>query len=105
MGPQGPEGPAGPTGPAGVSGLQVVSAVSAATSSDKSFSASCPSGKFAVGGGGTVSANGVSNVAIDQSEPTTISAGKASAWTVRGSEVDMEGDNWTITVWVVCATA
>ena len=82
----------------------VVTTPSASTSNSKSVTAMCPAGKFAVGGGGSVSTEGLTNVIVDQSEPGGLTGGKATTWVVRATEFDNDSDSWTVTAQVICAT-
>lgn len=100
VGPAGPAGPAGPQGPPGLSGLQAVYATGAASSSaTRTLTATCPSGKQAVGGGATILPANVADVALTSSylaNPTT--------WTASGAETDATAAGWSLNAVVICAT-
>jgi hypothetical protein len=102
-GPQGPEGPQGPAGPAGLAAVEIVSATSAETASEnvKSVSKACPDGKRAIAGGAEVPEL-PAPVAVKVTKPTSDGLG----WEATALEVtDLDYmDNWTLNVWVVCAT-
>jgi hypothetical protein len=106
-GPQGTAGPQGATGPAGQAGApgvsayeQVSSTTNSNSSSPKNQTAACPGSKKALGGGAEVS-NPSSHpaVALDASEPSG-----NSAWVGSAHEVNSDSTNWSLKVWVVCAT-
>ena len=68
-GPQGPAGAAGPQGPPGTSGVQQISSTGPSNSTGpKSFQVDCPSGKRAIGGGGTLHRHDHEHFPLD--EPT-----------------------------------
>ncbi|SEC49287.1 Collagen triple helix repeat-containing protein [Nocardioides exalbidus] len=52
-GPRGADGPQGPVGPAGVSGYQVVRGTTVSSNGSYTAQALCPTGKKAIGGGGS----------------------------------------------------
>lgn len=100
QGPAGPAGPAGPQGPPGVSGLQAVYTTGAASSTTtRTQTASCPTGKQAVGGGATILPANVADVALTSSylaNPTT--------WTTSAAEADATAAGWSLNTVVICAT-
>lgn len=110
-GPQGPQGlPGSPGQPGqpgqpGISGLTRESAEVGPDASDtKSKTVSCPEGKKAIGGGAETTPESATELALQQSAPSG-----AAGWSARAVEVvpfvDDEGDkDWTLRVWVVCAT-
>jgi hypothetical protein len=100
-GPQGPAGAAGPQGPPGTSGLQQISSTSVSNSTPvKSFQLDCPSGKRAVGGGGTLTGT-ITNTFLSTSRPSDAGTG----WIAAGHESSAgNGGNWAVQTWVVCAT-
>jgi hypothetical protein len=86
-----------------VAGLQIVSATSAASSpAFQSLSASCPNGKFALGGGGKVNGG---NGQVDLS--TLAEGGVVSSRTTAAGTEDANGfaGNWSVTAFAVCANA
>lgn len=105
QGPQGLEGPQGlqgDTGPPGVAGVVIVSATSPEIMSEspKSAAITCPDGKKAIGGGAEVP-EVTAPVAIKTSKPTGDVGWQATAIEV----TDLDSlENWTLNVWVVCAT-
>jgi len=99
--PAGPQGPAGAAGPPGTSGLQQISSTSVSNSTPvKSFQLDCPSGKRAVGGGGTLTGT-ITNTFLSTSRPSDAGTG----WIAAGHESSAgNGGNWAVQTWVVCAT-
>src|SRR5881275_1718632 len=51
QGPAGPQGPRGPVGPAGIDGTAVVTVTSQGSAGQKTTTAACPAGDFALSGG------------------------------------------------------
>jgi hypothetical protein len=97
-GPQGPQGPVGPKGdPGGVSGYEVVtsSAVTLAAETFDTGTATCPTGKVAVGGG--VKAADPSLISMLESYPSA----DGSGW--NGSAAAF--DSTMFTVYAVCVTS
>jgi hypothetical protein len=96
----GPAGPAGPQGPPGASGLQTVFTTSAVNSdTTRTLTASCPSGKVAIGGGVAVTPSSASEVAI-----TASYLANATTWTASAQEVNAQTASWGLNVVVICAT-
>jgi hypothetical protein len=96
----GPAGPAGPAGPPGASGLQTVFTTSAIdSSSPKTLTATCPSGKVALGGGVAVAPSSVNEVGL-----TTSYLASSTTWTASAREFDATATNWGLNVVVICAT-
>ena len=100
-GPRGPAGAAGPQGPPGTSGLQQISSTGASNSTTpKSFQVDCPSGKRAIGGGGTLTGT-ITNTFLSTSRPSDAGTG----WVATGRESSAgNAGNWAVQAWVVCAT-
>ena len=100
-GPQGPAGAAGPQGPPGSSALQQISSAGPSNSTgSKSFQVDCPSGKRAVGGGGTLTGT-TTNTFLSTSRPSDAGTG----WIATGREsTGGNAGNWAVQAWVVCAT-
>jgi hypothetical protein len=100
-GPQGPAGAAGPQGPPGTSGLQQISSTGPSNSTaSKSFQVDCPSGKRAVGGGGTLT-GATTNTFLSTSRPSDAGTG----WIAAGRESSAgNAGSWAVQAWVVCAT-
>jgi hypothetical protein len=101
-GPQGPAGAAGPQGPPGTSGVQQISSTGPSNSTGpKSFQVDCPSGKRAIGGGGTLTGT-TTNTFLTTSRPSDSGTG----WVAAGRESSGgNAGNWAVQAWVVCATA
>ena len=101
-GPEGPPGPAGPTGPpgadGGLAGYQIVtgSPVAVAGLEVGSATASCPTGKLAIGGGVSVTNPAVAGLMVE-SQPLALGAG----WSV--SVYNDSEDPTSITPYAVCA--
>lgn len=104
-GQQGPQGPKGDQGIPGVTGLEIVTAVGPLRSSEpaKTATATCPTGKKVISGGGSVTAvvpgseSNVNVTGLSASYPTD-----ATSWTVRaGTYV---GYDWQLTAYAVCAS-
>ena len=99
-GPPGPAGAPGAPGPPGVTGLQQTSSTGPSNSTSKSFQVDCPSGKRAVGGGGTLTGT-TTNTFLSTSRPTDAGTG----WIAAGREsTGGNAGNWAVQAWVVCAT-
>ena len=100
-GPQGPAGAAGPQGPPGTSGVQQISSTGPSNSTGpKSFQVDCPSGKRAIGGGGTLIGT-TTNTFLTTSRPSDAGTG----WVATGRESSGgNAGNWAVQAWVVCAT-
>jgi hypothetical protein len=115
QGPAGPQGAVGPQGSPGVSGEQIVLAPSpytdpipntqlSASSPFKNATATCPSGKTVIGGGGQLMEASpmvthttvVTSVHIASSYPSS-----TSAWTVEAG-TDL-GFPWQVTAYAICA--
>jgi hypothetical protein len=101
QGAAGAAGAAGPQGPPGMSGLQQISSTGVSNSiGSKSFQVDCPSGKRAVGGGGTL-IGATTNTFLSTSRPSDAGTG----WVAAGSESSAgNAGNWAVQAWVVCAT-
>jgi Collagen triple helix repeat (20 copies) len=93
-GPQGQQGPRGSVGPAGISGTAVVTVTSQGSAGQKTTTAACPSGFFALSGGfsaqGSVTQSYRSDASGDPSGNT--------AWTASQSS----GNTGSLTVYVYC---
>jgi hypothetical protein len=100
-GPPGPAGAAGPQGPPGTSGVQQISSTGPSNStSPKTFQVDCPSGKRAIGGGGTL-LGATTNTFLSTSRPSDAGTG----WIATGRESSAgNAGNWAVQAWVVCAT-
>jgi hypothetical protein len=96
-----PAGSAGPQGPPGTSGLQEISSTGPSNSTgSKSFQVDCPSGKRAIGGGGTL-LGATTNTFLSTSRPSDAGTG----WVAAGRESSAgNAGNWAMQAWVVCAT-
>jgi hypothetical protein len=96
-GPQGPQGPQGPVGPAGIDGTAVVTVTSQGSAGQKTTTAACPAGYFALSGG--FSAQG----SVTQSYRSDASGDPAgnSGWTASQSS----GNTGSLTVYVYCVAS
>ena len=103
-GPTGPAGAQGPAGSPGVSALELVAATSASNgTTPKTQAVSCPGGKNALGGGGSIVSGGIANPAIQASEPT--GGSPPTGWSVTGlATAALPIGNWSVTTYVICAT-
>lgn len=95
----GPAGPAGAQGGPGTSGLQTVFTTSPINSSTtRTLTATCPSGKVALGGGVAVTPTTATEVAI-----TASYLANSTTWTASAQEVNTQAVNWGLNVVVICA--
>jgi hypothetical protein len=96
-GPAGPAGPQGPVGPAGIDGTAVVTISSQGSAGQKTTTAACPAGYFALSGG--FSAQG----SVTQSYRSDASGDPSgnSAWTASQSS----GNTGSLTVYVNCVAS
>jgi hypothetical protein len=98
-GPTGPAGPAGAQGAPGTSGLQTVFTTSAINSTTtRTLTATCPSGKTALGGGVAVTPATATEVAI-----TANYLANSTTWTASAQEVNAQAASWGLNVVVICA--
>lgn len=98
QGPIGPQGPAGATGASGLSGLQQTTntvTTSLAKAAMQTVTATCPSGKTALGGGGSTTNSTITMIA---SVPTT------GGWSVRFQNTANNSQTATLTTVVMCAS-
>jgi hypothetical protein len=97
--PAGPAGPAGAQGAPGTSGLQTVFTTSAINSTTtRTLTATCPSGKTALGGGVAVTPTTATEVAI-----TASYLANSTTWTASAQEVNLLASSWGLNVVVICA--
>jgi hypothetical protein len=84
-----------------VSGVQQIASTGASNSTaSKSFQVDCPSGKRAIGGGGTLLGT-TTNTFLSTSRPSDAGTG----WIAAGRESSVgNAGNWAVQAWVVCAT-
>ena len=96
-GPAGPQGVRGPVGPAGISGTEIVTVTSQGSAGQKTTTASCPNGDFALSGG--FSAQG----SVTQSYRSDGSGNPAgdTGWTASQSS----GNTGSLTVYVYCVVS
>ncbi|MBA3384847.1 MAG: hypothetical protein H0T20_09370 [Actinobacteria bacterium] len=95
----GPAGPAGAQGAPGTSGLQTVFTTSPINSSTtRTLTATCPSGKVALGGGVAVTPTTATEVAI-----TASYLANSTTWTASAQEVNTQAVSWGLNVVVICA--
>jgi S-layer homology domain/Collagen triple helix repeat (20 copies) len=114
-GPAGPEGPQGPAGPAGagtVDQARVVGAPASDTDAEKGESwtvtATCPGGKVAYGGGGSVVENSSDAVIVAISSfPSSDAVWSFSAEVISDSDSGSrdKSDGVTVTAYVLCGNA
>jgi hypothetical protein len=111
-GPQGPKGdtgatgsagPAGPAGTVGVSGYEIVSVSTNLNSKSSNVAtASCPSGKKVVGGGGFENAAPLPNpVALYYDGPVP-SGNSATGWAVGAEETSDYPAQWQVFAFAIC---
>jgi hypothetical protein len=99
-GDKGDKGDAGPAGPAGVSGWMLVSNSSPSDSdSPKTAQVTCPEGKKALGGGGSV--GGAAGLALAVSRPFSP---QGNGWVATGREIVATGSSWSVGVYAICGT-
>ena len=97
--PAGPAGPAGAQGAPGTSGLQTVFTTSPINSTTtRTLTATCPSGKTALGGGVAVTPASATEVAI-----TASYLANSTTWTASAQEVNAQIASWGLNVVVICA--
>jgi len=105
IGPQGPQGETGLQGLGGasrVSGIEVVTLQGISDSTSfKSETVLCPSGKRALGGGGSLHGF-VGGIALNSSRPD---GDPPTGWRVQAIEITSAAGNWGISAWVICANA
>jgi hypothetical protein len=96
-GPQGLQGPQGAVGPAGISGTEIVTITSQGSAGQKTTTAACPAGDFALSGG--FSAQG----SVTQSYRSDANGDPAgdTAWTASQSS----GNTGSLTVYVYCVAS
>jgi hypothetical protein len=96
-GQQGQPGPQGPVGPAGIDGTAVVTSTSQGSAGQKTTTATCPAGYFALSGG--FSAQG----SVTQSYRSDANGDPAgdTAWTASQSS----GNTGSLTVYVYCVAS
>jgi collagen triple helix repeat protein len=93
----GASGPQGPVGPAGISGTEIITVTSQGSAGQKTTTAGCPAGFFALSGG--FSAQG----SVTQSYRSDLSGDPTgnTAWTASQSS----GNTGSLTVYVYCAAS
>lgn len=70
---------------------------------EKSVTASCPSGKEVIGGGARINAASSVNVAVSASYPLVNSNNGRVGWIATGREGGVEPGNWQVVAYAVCA--
>lgn len=70
---------------------------------EKSVTASCPSGKEAIGGGARVNAPATVKVAVSGTYPAVSSSNSRTGWIATGRETPEEPGNWQIVAYAICA--
>jgi len=96
-GPQGPQGKQGPVGPAGIDGTAVVTVTSQGSAGQKTTTAACPAGYFALSGGFSAQGSVTESYRSDASGHPTGNTG----WTASQSS----GNSGSLTVYVYCAAS
>lgn len=97
QGPSGPEGPRGPVGPAGISGTEIVTVTSQGSAGQKTTTAACPAGDFALSGGFSAQGSVTQSYRSDASGDPTGN----TAWTASQSS----GNTGSLTVYVYCVAS
>ena len=70
---------------------------------EKSITATCPSGKEAIGGGARINAPASVKVAVNATYPAVGSNNARTGWIATGRETPEEAGNWQIVAYAVCA--
>lgn len=96
-GPQGVQGKQGPVGPAGISGTQIITVTSQGSAGQKTTTAACPAGFFALSGGFSAQGSVTQSYRSDASGDPTGNSG----WTASQSS----GNTGSLTVYVYCAAS
>lgn len=68
----------------------------------KTVTASCPTGKQAVGGGARIVGTGLTAVALTESAPA-FSGEKATGWTAAAQAIGSEPNAWAVEAFAICA--
>ena len=96
-GPPGQQGPKGPVGPAGIDGTAIVTVSSQGSAGQKTTTAACPAGDFALSGGFSAQGSVTQSYRSDASgDPTG-----DTAWTASQSS----GNTGSLTVYVYCVAS
>jgi hypothetical protein len=97
-GDKGDKGAKGDQGPPGVSGYEIVSATSSFDSATtKAQTATCPSGKRAVGGG-AIASGALGGITISNSQPNS----SGTSWIAQAFEIGTVTVSWQLTTEVIC---
>jgi hypothetical protein len=87
-----------------IKNITYVTETSANNSEDeKNVTASCPSGKEAIGGGARINAPAAVKVAINGSYPAVASNNARTGWIASGRETPEDLGNWQVVAYAVCA--
>lgn len=87
-----------------IKNVQYVTETSANNSDEeKSVTASCPSGKEAIGGGARINSPASVNAVTSGSYPAVASNNARTGWIATGREFAAEAGNWQIVAYVICA--
>lgn len=70
---------------------------------EKSITASCPTGKEAIGGGARINSPATVKVAVNGSYPAVASNNARTGWIATGRETPEEAGNWQIVAYAICA--
>lgn len=70
---------------------------------EKSITATCPSGKEAIGGGARINSPSTVKVAVNGTYPAVASNNARTGWIATGRETPEEAGNWQIVAYAICA--
>jgi len=70
---------------------------------EKSITATCPSGKEAIGGGARINSPASVKAAVNGTYPAVAANNARTGWIATGRETPEEAGNWQIVAYVVCA--
>lgn len=97
QGPTGPQGPQGAVGPAGIEGTAIVTVTSQGSAGQKTTTAACPAGDFALSGGFSAQGSVTQSYRSDANGDPTGNNG----WTASQSS----GNTGSLTVYVYCVAS
>lgn len=87
-----------------IKNITYVTETSANNSEDeKSITATCPTGKEAIGGGARINSPSSVKVAVNGTYPAVASNNARTGWIATGRETPEEAGNWQIVAYAVCA--
>lgn len=70
---------------------------------EKSITATCPSGKEAIGGGARINSPSTVKVAVNATYPAVAANNARTGWIATGRETPEEAGNWQIVAYAICA--